>query len=407
MTVDYATSQEATKHELPQIPLHDNQTGASYTLINGVTGLPSRFALRQRGQDPCTYQWTATCEVIHMKHFLDIRFPDLRDAFHRNRQRKALRDSRTAEILNTVERLVDDTDSRIRLVPGYKKKLRNIIQPSLEFAEDLVHQIPEPIEICNSTFASDPYVNAFFTNIADLQSVFIHSSEIQDYMAEPREDGGRCCALLCMRRTEKTIIGMELSGDTLKKDILQVAVNFSDHRIYSPAPSESETREGLKCCLFQGLVTNALERIMKLRLANHRLQSKHQMLHARLRRHRQKSKGVNQDPGANVKIMQAIEETTLELGKIEEQMMDAPLMTPQVILEQVIDVFSKPEDFVRIRKFPLRLNKMGIKINENSQQPDNILNLTEVTIGNELPRVVTLATFPEREMPAKTVSSAI
>ena len=342
-----------------------------------------------------------------MKHFLDIRFPDLRDAFHRNRQGKALRDGRAAKILNTVESVVDDTDSKIRLVPGYKKKLRNTIQSSLEFADDLVNQIPEPIEVSSSTFASDPYVNAFFTNVADLQSVFNHSSEIKDYMAEPHEGGARCCALLCMRRTEKTIMGMELSGDTLKRDILQVAVSFSDHRIYSPAPSESETREGLKCCLFQGLVTNALERIVKLRLASHHLQSKHQMLHARLRRYKQKIKEVNQGSGTDVKIMQAIEETALELRKIEEQMMNAPLMTPQVILEQVIDVFNKPEDFVRIRKFPLRLNKMCIKISDNSPEPDNKLNLTEVTIGNELPRVVTLATFPERGLLAKTVFSAV
>jgi hypothetical protein len=49
---------------------------------------------------------------------------------------------------------------------------------------------------------------------------------------------------------------------------------------------------------------------------------------------------------------------------------------------------------------------MGIKISDDSSQPANKLNLTEVTIGNELPRVVTLATFPRKELLARTVFSA-
>ncbi|HAJ92828.1 MAG TPA: hypothetical protein DCO71_09505 [Gammaproteobacteria bacterium] len=348
--------------------------------------------------------------AIHMRHFLDNRFPGLRDAIHRNRQEKNLSRSRIAEVLNTVENVVDSTDSKIRLVPGYKKKLQGIIQSSLEFADDLVDQIPETIEVSGRTFATNPYVNAFFTNVTDLQSVFSHSSEIRDYMEDTlddaHDDNDSCCALLCMRRTEKTVMGMELSGGTLKRDVLQVAVSFSDHRVYSPALSEPETRAGLKTCLFQGLTTNALERIVKLQLAGHRLQSQRQMLQARLRRYRQKAREAAQDTRTDSKIAQAIEETSRELGKTEEQMMHTPLLTPQVALQQVTDVFSNPDDFIRIKKFPLSLNKMGIKVSDDSSQPVNKLNLTEVRIGNELPRVVTLATFPRKELAPRAMFSA-
>jgi len=341
-----------------------------------------------------------------MKNSLGNRFNRLRDAIHRNRQGKETRRGRIAATLNTVESVVDGTDSKIRLVPGYKKRLQNIIQSSLEFADDLVNQIPEAIEVSGSTFVSDPRVNAFFTNVTDLQSIFSHSSEIHDYMEDIHDDNARCCALLCMHRTEKTVMGMELSGDMLKKDVRQVAISFSDHRIYSPAPSEPEAREGLKNCLFQGLVTNAVERITQLRLASHHLQSKHQMLHTRLRHYKQKIKEVEQGSRASVRIAHGIEETGLEIRKIEKQMMDSPLLTPQVMLEQVVDVFSKPGGFVRARKLSLRLNKMGIKISDASPQPANKLNLTEVIIGNELPRVVTLAMFPRKELVPRTKFSA-
>jgi hypothetical protein len=340
-----------------------------------------------------------------MNTFLGNRFSGLRDNIHRNWQEKALRRDRAAEVLHTLETVVDDTDSKIRLVPGYKKKLRNNIQSSLEFADELVKQIPEAIEVSSSTFVSDPYVNAFFTNVADLQSVFCHSSEMHDYMEDSHADGTRSCALLCMRRTEKTVTGMELSDNMLKKDVLQVAVSFSDHRIYSPTPAETKTREGLKCCLFQGLVTNALERIVNLKHASHRLQSHHQMLHARLRRYKQRARDVKKGTKAGVKLAQGIEKASLELRKTEEQIMNSPLLTPQIAMEQVLAVFSKPDDFVRVSKFPLKLNKMGIKISDNSPQPCNRIDLTEVTIGNELPRVVTLATFPGKKLVSETVFS--
>ena len=109
---------------------------------------------------------------------------------------------------------------------------------------------------------------------------------------------------------------------------------------------------------------------------------------------------------AGVKLARDIEETSLELRKTEEKMMSTPLVTPQLALEQVVEVFSKPDDFVHIRKYSLKLNKMGIKISDNSPQPCNKINLTEVTIGNELPRVITLANFPGKALVPETVFSA-
>ena len=342
-----------------------------------------------------------------MGGILENRFHGLWHGFRNSRQQKARSLSRSTRVLNTIESVVDDTDSRIRLVPGYKKKLQNVIHSSLEFADDLVSQIPASIEVSRSTFTTDPYVNAFFTNVSDLRSIFSRSSEIQDFMDDFHDDSAQCCALLCMDRAEKTVMGMEVSGNMVKKDVLQVAVSFSDHRIYSPAPSEPETRDGLKHCLFQGLVTQALERIASLRFTSHRLQSRHQMLHARLRRHKQKIKQVKPGSVSSNKISQAIKEAGMEMKNIEQQILNTPLMTPQAALEQLMDVFSQPDKFVSIREIALRLNKMCIKINDDSPESTNKLNLIEATVGNEIPRVITLAQFPKKELIATTAFPAL
>jgi hypothetical protein len=324
--------------------------------------------------------------------FLNNRLSEWRASFHRKQERPVKPGG--TDIQTTVERVVDGTDGRIRLVSGYRNKLQDVIRSSLAFADELVEQIPGGIEVNHHTFVSDPYVNAYFANVDDMRSIFSQSSEIKEFMEGYGDNEAReCCALLCMHMSEKTVLGMELSGDILNKDVRQVAINFSDHRIYSPAPREPETRQGLKQCLFDGLVTNALERITQMRLKNFKLNSELQILKSRQRRQQMALQKSADDTTST-----EYEETCQQLEQLETELAKTPLATPQATMEQVITVFKNPEDFVRLRKFSLTLNKMGILVGENTGQPCNEINLTEVTIGEGAPRIVTLARFPRDEI---------
>ena len=340
-----------------------------------------------------------------MKLFPDMKLSGLRNALNQRQMLKSARENRHPDINKTIERVVDTVDGRIRLVGGYRKKLQHVIRNSLDFTDSMIDRFPRAIEVSSRTFVSDPYVNAFFSNTRDVQVIFSHSSEIRDFMEDyTHEDISQCCALLCMHKMEKTVLGVELAGDTLKKDVKQTAVNFTDHRIYSPAPTEEETRQGLKQCLFEGLVTNSLERVVQLKLSNQRLQHERQMLQARLR-HAQYQLGRQGERTANeTECRRDIEETRLKLEKTEQDLRKIHLATPQVSLEQVVEVFSSPEKFVRLEQSTLRLNKMGIKIGESNRQPANTLKLTEVSIGEQPPRVVTLARFPRDEFLSRSFS---
>ena len=79
---------------------------------------------------------------------------------------------------------------------------------------------------------------------------------------------------------------------------------------------------------------------------------------------------------------------------------------------RMVDVGAKPDTEriaiakgeVRMQQSTLRLNKMGIKISEATRQPANSLQLTEVSIGELPPRVVTLARFPRDEFLSRPFS---
>ena len=331
-----------------------------------------------------------------------MKLSGLRNAFNYRQQERIAQRDRNANILKTVERVVDGIDGRIRLVSGYRKKLYNIIADALDYTDSLIDRIPGAIEVSSRTFVSDPYVNAFFSNRLDVQSIFSRSSEIREFMEDyAYTEITHCCALLCMHMERKTVLGVELVGDSLNKDVKQTAVNFTDHRIYSPAPTERETRHGLKNCLFEGLVTNALERVVQLRLSNRRLQEERQVLQARLRRARylqgrQSTRQVTGDDSRD-----DIEKTRLSLEKTEEALRKIQQATPQVSLEQVLDVFGSPEKFVRLEKSSIRLDKMGITLDMTSSRPCNTLDLSKVWIGEQPPRIVTLARFARDEFLSK------
>ena len=326
-----------------------------------------------------------------MSLFPGVNLSGLRSAIQHRMQQKQSKLSRSTDILTTVERVVDGTDSKIRLINSYRKKLQEAVGNAMEYTDELIDQIPAAIEISSSTFASNPYVNAFFVNVSDLQTIFSHSSEVREFMEDlDHLDSPQCCALLCMKKTEKTVMGVELVGDTLKRDVRQTAVSFSDHRVYSPASSEAETRKGLKQCLFGGLVTNALEHIVQLRLASHQLKREKQMLLARLR-HCERS-------DATAELAEEIADIREQLRRVEQELEMTRPVTPRESLQQVKTVFGRPDEFVRFTKCSLRLDKMGIKISGDSSKPSNRLELAEVELAEDTRRIVVLTRLRQDEL---------
>ena len=64
------------------------------------------------------------------------------------------------DIERAIGIIVDETDPRLRLVRGYRKKLRKPVIRSLVYVDKLVTRIPGPFEISRKAFGSNPQVNA-------------------------------------------------------------------------------------------------------------------------------------------------------------------------------------------------------------------------------------------------------
>ncbi|MEZ5584989.1 MAG: hypothetical protein R3F37_21470 [Candidatus Competibacteraceae bacterium] len=185
-----------------------------------------------------------------------------------------------------IERVVDGTDPRLRAVSNYQKKLRNAVEYAVDYVSSLVDSLPPAMEADKRCFTTDPRMRAFFVSPDHFLETLSYSRSIRNHLLQHSSSSPAFVyATLGMERIERTVLGMELQGEVIKRDVPRVAVNFSGHRIVFPAPSERAARWELKKRAFDHLIENVLQRLVAIR-------SRRQQLERQLTLY-QKSKGFS------------------------------------------------------------------------------------------------------------------
>jgi len=134
--------------------------------------------------------------------------PGVMDAIKERRYQNGLSSEKKGALVDVLERVVGGTDVMIRLVPGYRRKLLGAVEGALGYADRLIDQFPEPLDLSPRNFISNPYVNAFFVSPGDLERIVGQSSELHDYFDEGFSiDERECCVLLCMLKTTQAQTG--------------------------------------------------------------------------------------------------------------------------------------------------------------------------------------------------------
>ena len=166
-----------------------------------------------------------------------------------------------------IERAVDGTDSRLRLVAGYRKRLREPVIHAIDQVVVLVDGIPAPVAAETAGYRNDFRLAALFASAEEMLQIFSRDRALSDYLSGAEGRGAeRVTALLLARRDERRILGMDLVGDQVRGDVAQVTVNFSGHHLLEPRVSEEESRRFLKRRAFDHLLALALGEIAEARV---------------------------------------------------------------------------------------------------------------------------------------------
>ncbi|MGD8618381.1 MAG: hypothetical protein PVH54_04255 [Gammaproteobacteria bacterium] len=300
--------------------------------------------------------------------------------------------SESDALIKATEYVVDQTSPQLRAIPGYRRRLKGPVTDAFSYIDDLVERIPEAFLCSRSTFSLDPRVKAFFVNPYHLQELFSQNKDIREIFEEnPLAD--ECCALMCMRMEEHQRFGVALIGDRTHREVLQTAVSFRNHQLYSPGVSEADARHALKCCIFNGILTHIREKLIEARTSHIAHRKQLSMLRIQLRKAEEQD-AIGEKRGALRRQIEELESTLINAAQRPPTLQDH--------LAFVSDVLLYADQFISASSQHLHLTHMGIKVDQESNEPAYVLDITEIRIGNKEPRVAALVRFPRCELLPKT-----
>lgn len=95
--------------------------------------------------------------------------------------------------------------------------------------------------------------------------------------------------------------------------------------------------------------------------------------------------------------MNALREQQEHTGQALEQAR-ARLTTLEDYLDRITELLGDPQTHLRLAPVSLRLNQMNIKLDEQSDESGQTLELTEATLGEDLKRILLIARFPRNDL---------
>jgi hypothetical protein len=231
--------------------------------------------------------------------------------------------------------------------------------------------------------------------------VLSSNREVRDFLdGSDATEQQHCYALLSMQRSERTVTGVEGSGDIIKRDVLQTSVSFRDHRVVKPGASESQLRQELEARAFEVLVAYVLERITMLIARRQSLKEKQLLLDMQLRHAQVKKASLSpllESGGNKAADIEALQQHQQHMTQELEQA-GAKLTTLDDYIDRISEVLGNPEGHFRVNRIRMRLSQMNIKRDEKSSGSGHDLELTEALLGDQLQRILLIIKFPRDEL---------
>ena len=307
-------------------------------------------------------------------------------------------------VADITEQVVEAVEPRVRLNGRYREKLEGGVRKSIAYLRAIGREGLEPVSLTRAAWSNDPRLNAFFATADDVPACLGRSNELRAFFDEAaNREVQEAFALLGMKKDERTVLAPALEGDAVRRDVAQVTVSFSGHRLIAPAATLAAARLEVGRRILQRLAQVALSRIVELDMKATELQEHKAYLGARLRLlnlARDGMEGIVKDPATiaeEIKTLQGELKETVD-GYIEAK---ASLATLDGYIKHIDEVFSNPEQHISLTHTPLRLNKLGVKVGDATLGAVNDLALAELSIGKDLQAVIAIARCPRSELPPK------
>ncbi|MCG8486189.1 MAG: hypothetical protein MI756_01835 [Chromatiales bacterium] len=301
------------------------------------------------------------------------------------------------ELDKHIEMAVERFDSRLKLIPGYRKKLVPAVESALIHTDALIAELPGPVDLSRQAYSSDPRVNAYFGSVDQMEHVFSHSADFREFVKRPDSFSlTHGYALMVMSRQEKSVLGHAQVGDMIQSEVMQQVVNFTGHQLVKPADSEESVRYDLRERAFQHLIAEAV-----LKLARHtekKADLDRERIHLKM-----ELKTLQAEDGALDFVAEEIDQTRSRADQLRKQLAEVELKhdkasrgleTINDYFELLINVFNHSDTYCGLenRTDCLGQHNVVADSNDGSEVP-----YAEIRIG-ELQRYGVIVKYPLSEL---------
>lgn len=251
----------------------------------------------------------------------------------------------TPELQAAIERAVSIVEPLLKQASGYPKAYRKPVATALEYSRSLADNIPGPVAVSRESYASDPFVHALFPSHEFILDALGASRSLQEYFRK-FPDANDMYALMGMRRWEKSMMGMALSGQVVQYDVLQNVVYFTSHTIENPASNEKQARDQVFWSFFDSLASKVARRIEERKQKKRAQLQEKDLLTAKLRAADAQTRHVLQ------------EELSRMVSGIQATVDSLDLRS---YIKDFEEVMLNPEQHLRLNQASVTLDRMGIK----------------------------------------------
>lgn len=309
-----------------------------------------------------------------------------------------------AFVAELTDLIVDTVEPRVRAHRRYRQKLEPSVRRTIAWLRQVGRTPLDSLVLARRCWADDPCLRAFFARAEDIPAFLGRSKELRAFLDAPAQAGlDEAFALLAMRREEKTVFAPRYVNGMLMEDVTQTTVNFAGHKLVGLAATEAQTRIEVGRRIVYRLAQVALGRILEIDRQGLAQEQQKAYFSTRLRFLKLAKDGVQGivDDPASIDAQIAEAQQKLDQAVRDTIEVKSTLVTLDGYIAQIEAVFGHPDAHVSLSRTALCLDRMNVKIPEDSAEPRQALTLAELRVGDRLDVVIAFVRCPRAELPPR------
>jgi hypothetical protein len=267
---------------------------------------------------------------------------------------------------------------------------------------ELVDGLPPPTVLSKQQFSQDDFIRAFFVSPEHIAEFLTQSQVLQDYKKNRKGLDPECVyALLSVKRVERKVLGMALDGDKTRRDVAQVSVSFSNHRLSCPSDEAADSLLEVKKDVFDFFVKQALIDIVIARDEQQKEEGQRAILSSKLRTLEAANWGIDSLLRGESEKAVNVDRTESSIRDIEGELekADTAPLTLDHYMRLIIDSLNRVRDHLWKTAVTIRLDRMGIKIEDETVNAPVNLDIEEYNSSENRSAIVLPVCIPFDQIP--------